>query len=201
MLDVFNLCFDYQDAPLLTNIHFSLPKGHLLHLKGPNGSGKTTLLKLIAGLFMPHRGEIYLNQAAISKDLAAYQQKICFIGHKPGYHAALSVRENCLFDLHYCPQHQNLEACLQTFDLLKWAHQPCSALSMGQKRRVSLVKLLFSQAQLWLLDESFTALDQQSVVLLAQQISMHIKKGGMVIATSHQPLPDFDFPLLEYNLS
>ena len=66
---------------------------------------------------------------------------------------------------------------------------PVRVLSAGQKRRVLLARLLTRPAILWVLDEAFNALDVAAVKLLGDLIAEHLANRGMVVLTSHQPLP------------
>ena len=197
MLKVSSLYFDYQDNTLLQDVNFSLESGQFLHLKGANGVGKTTLLKLIAGLVLPQQGLIQWQGRNIHDNLPRFQKAMCFIGHKSGCHGALTVRENCQFDVHY-HEDMDLSASLFTFGLLDTAQQLCSTLSAGQLRRLSLVRLLMRSVPLWILDESFASLDKVGVNVLCQQIVHHIQSGGMVIATAHHALPDLEIEIMEY---
>jgi heme exporter protein A len=189
MLDVTALSFDYQDKPLLNKVEFSLAAGQLLHLRGANGGGKTTLLKLLAGLLQPHEGEIRYEGAAINKDLAAYQQKLCYVGHKMGLHPLLTIRENCFFDMHWGRRTLAFANLLTSFGLQNLADEPCHTLSAGQKRRASLLRIAMTDAKLWLLDEPLIALDSEAVKLLITYLEKHLARGGQVILTSHQSIP------------
>ena len=73
----------------------------------------------------------------------------------------------------------------------------CAQLSLGQRRRVSLLRLGLSDAKLWLLDEPMSALDQASVSLLMGCIARHIENQGAVIMTSHQGFPAPSFSIHE----
>lgn len=200
MLDIASLYFDYQDNPLLQDVHFSLDRGQFLHLKGANGVGKTTLLKLIAGLWVPHQGSIQWQGVNIHHDLSAFHQVMCFVGHKSGCHGGLSVLENCRLDVNYRSD-TDVTAALAAFDLLARSHQRCSTLSVGQLRRLSLVRLLMRKTTLWILDESFASLDPHGVDLLCRQICLHVRHGGIVVATAHHALPQMDIDISEYYLS
>lgn len=188
MLHVINLDFDYQDGPLLNKVNFHLPEGGLLHLRGANGSGKTTLLKLIAGLYPPLKGEIQFLGQNTALDYRAYQHHLCFVGHKTGINPSLTLRENCLFDLHYSPFKPSIEEWALLFKLHHHLDVPCALLSAGQRRQAGLVRLWMSSAKLWLLDEPFVALDEAAVQLLMTKIKLHREEGGAVLLTSHQPL-------------
>lgn len=185
MLEVINLEFDYQEQPLLKNISFNVPTGHLLHLKGGNGAGKTTLLKLIAGLYQPREGSIRFD----GQTVAEYQSKICFIGHKSGINPFLTLKENCYFDLNYQKEACDLEQLIEIFNLQHHWNQPCALLSAGQKRQVGLLRLWMSKAVLWLLDEPLVALDERALSIILDRIKLHKALGGTIVLTSHQPLP------------
>lgn len=196
MLDVINLAFDYQDQPLLNKVAFHVPVGGLLHLRGRNGAGKTTLLKLIAGLFYPHQGEVQFLGQNITKDRPAYQRQMCFVGHKAGINPNLTLRENCYFDLHYAPATVNIndrfdkiEELASIFKLEHHLDVSCGLLSSGQRRQAGLLRLWFSDAKLWLLDEPLVALDKHAITQVMDKIATHRKQGGGVLLTSHQQLP------------
>lgn len=193
MIDVINLEFDYQDKPLLNGVNLHLKAGDLLHLRGANGAGKTTLLRLIAGLNQPMRGQIQFMGRSIYDDLAAYQDNICFIGHRAGINPLLTIKENCLFDSHY--QDQDIQALAAHFHLQDYLDYPCGVLSAGQTRQVALLRLWMTSRSLWLLDEPLVALDETAVNTLLVRIREHRDTGGAVLITSHQPLP---IPSSEY---
>ncbi|WP_411197469.1 ATP-binding cassette domain-containing protein, partial [Salmonella enterica] len=66
---------------------------------------------------------------------------------------------------------------------------PVARLSAGQQRRVALARLWLTRAALWVLDEPFTAIDVNGVARLTRRMAAHTAQGGMVILTTHQPLP------------
>ena len=189
MLDVINLDFDYTDAPLLQSVNFTLSQGALLHLRGVNGSGKTTLLKLLAGLLHPQRGEIRYDGRSIHENMPQYQQEICYVGHKTGVSHILTVREAFRFEVQFQDQTASFNDVLSDFHLQGFEDVPCGLLSVGQRRRVALMRLLASPASLWLLDEPLVALDHKGVNILMSCIERHLAKGGQIILTSHQNLP------------
>lgn len=189
LLQVTDLCFEYDNRPLLENIRFELLAGKLLHLQGENGSGKTTLMKLVAGLLNPTEGQIHFMGKAIHQDISIYQQQLCYIGHKPGISPALTLRENIQFDLHYGKKTIDLELSLERLSLKGLEDLPVVQLSAGQRRRIALLRLLMTNAKLWLLDEPFVALDARSIIFLKKTIEWHLEEGGSVLLTSHQALP------------
>ena len=198
MLDVINLGFDYTDKPLLQDVQFTLGEGQWLHLRGHNGSGKTTLLKLLAGLLRPTHGYVRYHGRDIMDNIADYQQSICYVGHKAGVSLPLTVRENYQFDLQRKQADMLFDALMNRFALSGLEDVPCGLLSMGQRRRVGLLRVLMSDAPLWLLDEPLVALDQDAVTILMDCCREHLDKGRQIIMTSHQPLPLQDRVCQEY---
>lgn len=189
MLEVNNLDFDYPDKQVLQGIQFTVNPGGLLHLRGGNGAGKTTLLKLLTGLLYPLRGDIRYNGKAIKNDIASYQHQICYVGHKTGVSQLLTARENCRFELKYGQNSLSFEEIIELFSLKGLEDIPCNLLSVGQRRRVGLLRLLMSNASLWLLDEPLVGLDQEAIHVLMALLAKHLDKGGLVVLTSHQNLP------------
>lgn len=201
MLDVNGLSFDYCQTPVLKEVNFSLQPGEIMHIKGQNGAGKTTLLKLLAGLLLPLEGNICFFKQSIYPNLASYQQNLCFIGHKAGFNAGLTVRENCYFDLHWPHCQHSLDYLLSLFGLSQLADMPCGLLSAGQRRRVALTRLAMNEKhKLWLLDEPLTALDNSALHQLMTLFNHQLQRGGMIVLTSHQALPQPLAQVKEYTL-
>lgn len=188
MLEVNNLYFDYSEQPLLKNVQFQVAPSVLLHLRGHNGAGKTTLLKLLAGLLYPTQGTIRYQGRLIADDLSDYHQKIDYVGHKTGVSQLLTVGEQCRL------QYQQLNprvlgALLNQFGLQGLEHVSCALLSVGQRRRVGLLRLFMSNASLWLLDEPLVGLDTASVACLVDCFERHLDRGGQIVISSHQTIP------------
>jgi heme exporter protein A len=200
MLKITNLHFDYPEKSLLHALNFTVMPGTLLHLRGANGSGKTTLLKLLSGLLQPNEGDIFYQGQSIYHDRLNYHQNLCYVGHKNGISLTLTVRENCYFDLHYRKNDLSIDRLLMAFGLEGLGNVRCHLLSMGQRRRVGLLRLLMSKAPVWLLDEPFVALDTPSIETLMTHINKHLAAQGCVILTSHQDLPLKPDQYQEYGL-
>ncbi|KTD29414.1 cytochrome c biogenesis heme-transporting ATPase CcmA [Legionella maceachernii] len=199
MLDVQALSFDYQEKPVLNKVQFSLAPGQFLHLRGANGVGKTTLFRLLAGLLKPNEGEIFYEGESIYRNLVTYQRKLCYVGHKTGLNPLLTVKENCYFDMHWGRRNVRLDELLAQFGLPGLEDEPCYLLSAGQRRRVGLLRLMMTDASLWLLDEPLVALDTTAIQTVMTCLEKHLAQGGQVILTSHQALP-FHQPYQEYSL-
>lgn len=186
MLDVKNLHYERDDSTLITPLSFSLQPGGFLYIAGDNGAGKTTLLKLLAGILTPTSGHIFWNQQSIKDNAEFFYQQINYIGHKSAITLPFTPEENLYFASRAYSLKTSISDALSAVGLLHKAHIPAAHLSAGQVRRIALAKLMLLDTPLWLLDEPYTALDKSGVAWLQDHIHTHIKRGGMVIMTSHQ---------------
>jgi heme exporter protein A len=189
MLEVNNLECIRGDRSLFSGLGFSLDAGELLHLQGHNGSGKTTLLRTLCGLVAPSEGAVNWNGKNIRRQREEFATDMLFLGHLNGLKDDLTAVENlrilCQLDgLH--TDDKELWQVLEKMGLYGHEDLPVRVLSQGQKRRVSLARLLLSKSPLWLLDEPFIALDKAAVEFLQKVIADHVKQDGLVILTTHQ---------------
>lgn len=190
-LDVSGLEFSYPDKMLLHGLSFTLDAGEWLHVRGNNGAGKTTLLKVLSGVLRPEAGEIHYHGMNLKDDLVLYQQQMCYVGHKLGVSQRLTVREHCRLEVlsYLAPSLCLVDNAIKRFSLCGFEDVLCGMLSSGQKRRVALLRLILSQASLWILDEPLVALDKAGVDSLMGCFDEHLNKGGQIVMTSHQDIP------------
>ncbi len=176
-----------DDRVLFEDLNFSLSKGQLLQIEGRNGSGKTSLLRILCGLTLPTEGKVYWKNQDIQSIKSSYWSTLAYIGHAPGVKADLTPLENLAMAqaLASTPNKINLIDALDQVGLYGFEDVPTHTLSAGQQRRVALARLLACDAQLWILDEPFTALDQSAIRMIENWLDNHAKKGGLAVLTSH----------------
>lgn len=166
---------------VFSHLSFTVQPGQCAELRGANGSGKSSLLRLVAGLVPLAGGHLTLDGAA---DFSA---QCHYAGHQDGLKSALSVHENLAFWA-ACLGGQTLDHALASFGLDDLRDEAVQVLSAGQRRRVSLARLLLAKRRLWLLDEPMTALDARSQGQLRTQIRAHLDQGGMAVVATHGDL-------------
>ena len=187
LLKVDNLACSRDERLLFSKVYFGLSSGQILLLEGSNGSGKTTLLRILCGFREADTGEIFWRGSPMAD--SDYFDEMAYVGHADGSKKELSVLENLHFALALnTPGHYSIEQALEKVQLTGFDDNPVQTLSAGQKRRLSLARLLITHNQLWILDEPFTSLDKQGVELIETLMMDHTRQGGMVIMTSHQDL-------------
>ena len=179
---------------VFSSLDFATAEGELLAVTGRNGSGKTSLLRLIAGLLLPAGGTIALEGGGAELTLA---EQAHYLGHRDALKPALSVLENLAFwrdflggeiaeaDADLAP---DLAQSLASVGLDHATDLPAAFLSAGQRRRLSIARLVAVRRPIWLLDEPSTALDTAGQSLFSTLMQSHLATGGIIIAATHGPL-------------
>ena len=189
------LCFAYDREPVLQNADFTIPKGAFCVISGPSGVGKSTLLKLLLGVFQPEKGKLYLRAGAETVPLLRNMRRL--FAYVPQGNLLLSgtVRDNLLIakpdatDAQlqqalyvsamdaYVPQlPQGLETVLG---------ESGAGLSEGQAQRLAIARAILGGAPVLLLDESTSALDSETEMLVLQRIRQLPDRTCIVV--THRP--------------
>lgn len=186
MLKIDNLSCQKGYNLLFSHLSFEVNSGNILRITGTNGSGKTSLLKILAGLDVQEQGCVFLDGHALKSE--AYQKEIFYLGHLSVLSGELSALENLEFltGLNKATNQVTLMKALSNIGLKGYEDEYCAKLSAGQKRRVILAGLFVSNAKIWLLDEPFTALDPEGVIIIERSINKHCEQGGSCLFTTHQ---------------
>jgi heme exporter protein A len=165
---------------------FAVAGGEALAITGPNGAGKSSLLRVIAGLVHPAGGLLVLEGG--DPELGIGEQAH-YLGHQDALKPSLTVAENLAFWTGFLGgEGGSAEAALAAVGLDRLSGVPASYLSAGQRRRLSIARLLAVKRPLWLLDEPTTALDAAAQALLARIMRDHLSGGGLILAAAHGPI-------------
>lgn len=171
---------------VFAGLNFSLSGGQALVVTGRNGAGKSSLLRMIAGLIAVAAGTLAL---AGGDAEATPGEQAHYLGHLDAVKQSLSVSENLGFWTAYLGgAPDGINAALDAVGLEPLAGLPAAYLSAGQRRRLSIARLLAVPRPLWLLDEPTSALDQPSQQRLAELMHAHLSGGGMIVAAAHGPI-------------
>jgi heme exporter protein A len=171
---------------VFTGLDFEAASGEALAVTGPNGAGKTSLLRLIAGLLTMADGSIDLEGGEAELTIP---EQAHYLGHRDALKPALSVMENLSFWRDFLGGAAfDAAESLAAVGLDHAAQLPAAYLSAGQRRRLSIARLLAARRPIWLLDEPTSALDATGQSLFAGIMRDHLARGGLIVAATHAPL-------------
>ena len=154
----------------LHRVDMEVAPGSFLALFGPNGAGKSTLLGIIAGLVRPSRGQVFLDGEEITKDRDEdLGKRIGALSFQTYLYDELTVRENLrfygkLFGVE--DREERIGSLLRTVGMEARSGSPVRTLSRGMRQRVALARALLHDPDILLLDEPYSGLDQDAMVML-----------------------------------
>lgn len=162
-----------------------LPEGKIIGITGHSGSGKTTLLRQIAGLSIPQKGTITYNNTPWTSDgkiiTSVQERKVGFVFQDYGLFPHLTALQNIEIS-----NNSLNHAISEALELHQFLSQKPTTLSGGQKQRVAIARALNSNAQLLLMDEPFSALDETMKTKTIQLLKKEqVKKQQTLLLVSH----------------
>jgi heme exporter protein A len=171
---------------VFAGVGFSVAGGEALLVTGPNGAGKSSLLRMIAGLVRVAAGRLALLDGDPDRTLA---EQVHYLGHQDALKPSLTVAENVGFWRRYLGHAgEPPAAALAAVGLQTLAALPAAYLSAGQRRRLSIARLVAVHRPVWLLDEPTTALDRAAQDTLSALMRSHLAGGGLIVAAVHGPI-------------
>jgi ABC-type multidrug transport system ATPase subunit len=165
---------------VIRDLDLDLPRGGFLLVTGPNGSGKTTLLRLVAGLLVPTAGELRVDSP---------RDRVGFLGHEPLVYRELTALENLdLYGrLYRVPERrERIGMLLERFGLWDARNQWADSFSRGMLQRLALCRTLLHDPDLLVLDEPFSALDEEGAALLDRELA-ELRPRATFLVTTHEP--------------
>jgi ABC-type multidrug transport system ATPase subunit len=170
----------YGGRRVIDALDLDVPRGGFLLLTGPNGSGKTTLLRLCAGLAAPTGGEL---------EVAVDRAAIGFLAHEPLVYRELTALENLdLYGrLYRVPERRERAGMLlERFGLWRARNDRAASFSRGMLQRLALCRTLLHEPELLLLDEPYSALDEEGAALLDRELA-ELRPRATFLVSTHDP--------------
>ena len=169
---------------VFADVSFSLAGGEALLVTGRHGAGKSSLLRILGGLVRLAAGRLALADTDPDRTIP---EQAHYIGHQDALKPSLTVAENVSFWTRYLGG-TGTPAALAAWGLDRLAELPAAYLSAGQRRRLSLARLVAVPRPIWLLDEPTSALDRDGQDRLTGLMRKHLAGGGLIVAATHGPL-------------
>lgn len=171
---------------VFAGVNFSVSGGEILAITGRNGAGKSSLLRMLVGLIRIAHGRLDLDGGDTELTIA---EQAHYVGHQDALKPSLSVTENLRFwSGFFGAGAADIEGSLAAVGLDTLADLPAAYLSAGQRRRLSLARLVAVKRPLWLLDEPMSTLDAAAQDRLLGLMRAHLTERGLILAATHGPL-------------
>ena len=181
-----NLSCSRGGREVFRGLSFSVAAGEALVVTGRNGAGKSSLLRVLAGLVHLADGTLELDGGEPEITIA---EQAHYLGHHDAMKPSLTVGENLKFGARYLGSVvRPIDLALEAVGLAPLVNLPAAYLSAGQRRRLSIARLVAVPRPIWLLDEPTSALDVPSQRRLAELMRSHLAGDGMIIAAAHGPI-------------
>ena len=170
----------YGRKRVLRGVDFTVGRDELLLVTGPNGSGKTTLLRVCSGLALPTKGTL---------EVEGDRAQLGYLGHESLLYRELSALENLdLYGrLYRVPERrERIGMLLERFGLWDARAERVGAYSRGMTQRLALCRVLLHDPTLLVLDEPYTALDEEGAELLDRELA-GLVEGRALLVSTHDP--------------
>ena len=192
ILKVEGLSVSYGDNPaIIEDLSFSLKKGERLAIVGKNGAGKSTLAKALCG-FVPSQGKLTYKGQDISQDsIAERSERIGFVLQNPNQ----MISQTMIFDevalglrlrgIEETEVEERVHEVLKTCGLYSFRKWPISALSFGQKKRVTIASILVLKPEIIILDEPTAGQDYKTYTDIMTFLDSLQKQGHTIVMITH----------------
>ena len=189
MIEISNLSFARGNFLIFKDVSFAVNSGEILILRGPNGKGKTTLLSNIIQLLDPLSGEVKYQGIKVDSYIAS--QCFLYLGENHFAYDQLSLNQNIDYWLYIhnvtfnkTIRDQSIRYLFGELNLNKKFYQ----LSFGQKKKLQLLLLMLVNKPIWILDDPFNGLDNDTIIKITTLLSKKVENKGTIIIASHQNL-------------
>lgn len=188
VLEIISVYFYRNKRLIFDNFNLKLKKSQIMILIGGNGAGKTSLFDLVVGVLEPMKGIIKIDKTPVMDLDSKKRITFTYLGHKDCLKENLTIEENIMNWVKISGkkfEKPKIEKILKYFGLQDIKNSLVGNLSQGQRKKVSLSKLVFNNNKLWLLDEPFNGLDNNSIKKTIMLIEKHSKTGGSILLANH----------------
>jgi len=193
-ISVKNISYAYSEKKVLQNISLSCKKGEIILVKGASGSGKTTLMKLLLGLYQPLSGKVSLEKG--NQTVNVNFRSIAYVPQGNFVIEGLSLSEN----IQMSSGKGNLELAARLSGVSEFSSEMQYGLSTiadasrgfskGQMQRIAIGRAVYRNADFMILDEPFSALDEQNMIQIKKNLKELSKNKGIIVI-SHREIDDF----------
>jgi len=190
LIEASELTKQFGSVQALAGLNFRVMPGEIYGLLGPNGAGKTTAIKAIIGLVEPNSGYVKVCGFDPTKNSIDVKSKIGYVSETPILYESLSSRDFLEFvasirKIDQISVNRIVAPLGDALDMANYFDAPIATLSTGMKQKVALIASFIHQPPVLLLDEPLSGLDAKSSRIVKELLSLHAKRGGAVLFSTH----------------
>lgn len=190
MLQIKNIVKKFGSFTAVDGINVHIKQGELYGFLGQNGAGKTTTIKMIAGIYAPTSGSIFINGVDISKNPVIAKLQIGYVPDQPYLYDKLTGREflyfsGGLYNLDKKTIQLKIDELVEILKIESWLDKRTEEYSQGMRQRITIASALLHNPKLLILDEPMVGLDPQSVVLVKNILKQKVAEGAAVFVSTH----------------
>lgn len=181
-----NFSYAYK-RKVVNDVSLKVPKGSIYGFLGPNGAGKTTTIRLLTGMLISDRDNIYINGKSLQKNIPEIFRSMGTLIETPSLYMHLTGRENLklITTLRGLPK-ENIDRALEIVGLTAAAKRKAKEYSLGMKQRLGIAMSLLFNPELMILDEPANGLDPNGIIEVRELlIRLNREEGKTIFVSSH----------------
>ncbi len=190
MIRIQEISRSFGPVKAVDNLSFEVRAGEIFALLGPNGAGKTTTIKMILGMLRPDAGQVFFDGKPIVPDDNQHKARVGYVPESCALYDNLTGHEYLEFigNLHHLPSdevNKKADLLLREVDLSDSAHKLIREYSKGMKQKILMISALIHDPDLIVLDEPFSGMDANAVLVFRELIYDQARQGKAIIFCSH----------------
>lgn len=190
MIEIQQLNKQYGTKMALKNLNLTIPEGKIFGFLGHNGAGKSTTIKSMVSIIEPTSGNIFFDGQSLTENREAIKKRIGYVADSPDLFLQLTAGEywNLLAEAYEIDKNQRsirLNELMDVFEMTSHQEETIASFSHGMRQKTMIIGALYSDPDIWILDEPLQGLDPQAAFNLKEMMKKHTEKGKTVVFSTH----------------
>ncbi|MFD2729577.1 ABC transporter ATP-binding protein [Enterococcus camelliae] len=190
MIEIQQLNKQYGTKMALKNLNLTIPEGKIFGFLGHNGAGKSTTIKSMVSIIEPTSGNIFFDGQSLTENREAIKKRIGYVADSPDLFLQLTAGEywNLLAEAYEIDKNQRsirLNELMDVFEMASHQEETIASFSHGMRQKTMIIGALYSDPDIWILDEPLQGLDPQAAFNLKEMMKKHTEKGKTVVFSTH----------------
>ena len=190
MIELRNVTKKFGSFTAVDDISLVVPAGEFFGFLGPNGAGKTTTIKMMAGLFAPTSGQIFMNGFDVVKNPIEAKSFTSYVPDQPFLYDKLTGREflyfiGGLYKMEKKAIARKIDEVIEHFDIGEWVDKRTEDYSQGMRQRVTIAAALVHEPKAFIIDEPMVGLDPKSAKIVRETLKMMARQGVSIFMSTH----------------